>query len=114
MPVKAAMGQAGLLHDGVEPDAVEPLLPEQARGSCHNPRSVLSCLLACHAHRGPIPPTGIASRPVIPSQSGGTRHRLLPRRILLGLTGALGASTAEIANEGVEGGCEKEAEAGDA
>ena len=25
------MGQAGLLHDGVEPDAVEPILPEQAR-----------------------------------------------------------------------------------
>ena len=48
MPIEAAMGQAGLLHDGVKPDAVEPLLPEQARGSCHNPRSVLSCLLACH------------------------------------------------------------------
>src|SRR6516164_8363544 len=98
MPIEAAMGQAGLLHDGVEPDAVEPLLPEQARGSCHNRRSVLSCLLACYAHRGPIPPTGIAHRPVRPSRSGEARHRFLPRGILAELTVALLASTAEIAN----------------
>src|SRR5215831_19527763 len=109
MPIEAAMGQAGLVHDGVEPDAIEPLLPEQAGGRFHNPRSVLSCLLACHAHRGPIPPTGIAPGSVRPSQSGGARHRLLPRGILV----ALAASTAEAANEGVEGGREKEAEAGD-
>src|SRR5215472_4498583 len=54
------MGQAGLLHDGVEPDAVEALLPEQARGRFHNPLSALSCLLACHAHCGRIPTTDIA------------------------------------------------------
>src|ERR1700751_55665 len=107
MPIEAAMGQAGLLHDGVEPDAVEPLLPEQARGSRHSPRAVLSRLLACHAHRGLIPPTGIASRSVRPSQSGGARHRLLPRGILVELTVALAASTAEASNEGVEGGREK-------
>src|SRR6516225_4759790 len=113
MPIEAAMGQAGLLHDGVEPDAVEPLLPEQAPGSCHNPRSVLSCLLACHAHRGPIPSTGIAHPPVIPSRSGGACHRMLPRSVLAELTVARTASTAEASNESVEGGREKEAEAGD-
>src|SRR5215831_4549085 len=113
MPIEAAMGQAGLLHYGVKPDAVEPLLPEQARSSCHNPRPVLSCLLACHAHRGPIPPTGIAHRPVIPSRSGGGCHRLLPCGILAELTVALAASSAEASNESVEGGREKEAEAGD-
>src|SRR6516165_5044199 len=91
MPIEAAMGQAGLLHDDVKPDAVEPLLPEQARGSCHNPRSVLSCLLACYAHRGPIPPTGIAYRPVIPSRSGRAWHRMLPRGVLAELTAALTA-----------------------
>src|SRR6516162_11053271 len=95
MPIEAAMGQAGLVHDGVEPDAVEPLLPEQAAGRFHNPCSVLSCLLACHAHRGPIPSTGIAAGSVRPSQSGGARHRLLPRGILPELTVALAASTAE-------------------
>ena len=55
MPIKAAVGQAHLLHDGVEPDAVEPPLPEQARGRFYNPRSVLSCFLTCHAHRRSIP-----------------------------------------------------------
>src|SRR6516164_3376867 len=113
MPIEAAMGQASLVHDGVKPDAVEPLLPEQARGSCHNPRSVLSCLLACHAHRGPIPPTGIAHRPVIPSRSGGACHRVLPRDVLAELTVGLTTSSAEASNESVEGGREKEAEAGE-
>src|SRR5215471_19089672 len=70
MPIEAAMSQAYVLHDGVKPDTTEPPLPEQARGSCHNPGSVLGCLFACHAHRGPIPPTGVASRSVRPSQSG--------------------------------------------
>src|SRR5215471_2550902 len=113
MPIEPAMGQAGLLHDGVEPDAVEALLPEQARGRFHNPLSALSCLLACHAHCGRIPTTDIAPRSVGPSRSGGARHRLLPRSILLELTGALAASTAEAANEGVEGGREKKAKASD-
>src|SRR5262245_38320032 len=113
MPIEPAMGQASLLHDGVEPDAVEPLLAEQARGRFHNPRSALSSLLACHAHRGPIPPTGIAPGSVRPSQSGG-RVIDCSCAILPDFTAALAASTAEIANEGVERGCEEEAEAGDA
>src|SRR5215470_4353245 len=114
MPIEAAMGQAGFLHNGVEPDAIEPLLPEQARGGCHNPRPVLGCFLACHAHRGHIPPTGMTPRSVRPSRSGRARDRLLPCGILAELTVALAASTAEASQESVEGRREKEAEASDA
>src|SRR5262249_37016366 len=61
--IEAAMSQAYVLHDGVKPDTIEPPLRNK-REAVSTPGSVLGCLFACHAHRGPIPPTSIVSRSV--------------------------------------------------
>jgi hypothetical protein len=50
MAIEAAVGQAGLVHDPVHPDALEPLLTEPPGRNLQDPLTIFGELLPADSH----------------------------------------------------------------